>query len=253
VPAKVNYNNAALSGLQLIDSRLKNKINLALDNLQPGKENGLFDILENVNQKSLDFMVDRARKNLKESTYENATNPRERTGRLDAALANKGNHVVTAEGFLFMVASRLDGSPAPYWRAIEQGSRASVGRRIPLTFRAGNYSQYYQRYGPESDKRNDVPGRKPVYKDIRARYSGEGSDRKTRSKDAKAYLTKKKIPKSRRLQGEAQFVTVKRPIRAYRYGGKAVDAFNAGDKYRQLLRTAIRQIDRIGLPIPTGF
>lgn len=155
------------------------------------------------------------------------------TGILEAAILNPANSSSNRDGFRFLLDERMAAevvnperpNKGTYYRAIEFGSAASVGRRLPLSF-----------FGP--DDYGIHPDRKRAGKRLgkpdrglpRGAFVG-GLDR-----------TEKNL---------GGFVIVKRPIRPYRYAGYAEARFELNNRayYKDLVVQAAAALRKQGVEV----
>lgn len=159
-----------------------------------------------VNRRAVVWLSARAQKQLKERIRYRGREQSRNQSLVELAGSYKLNSSFTNRGFHFFDPNKVRDSAAfPYYRAIEFGSRHSVGQRIPLAFiRGGRYVR------PEESPRKDYV----TYR------GGEHND-----------------------DGEriAYYVQIKRPIPAYYYITTAVESFKEERIYRQIILGMIRQ------------
>lgn len=202
----------------------------------------------------------------------------DRSGILERAILDPDTHRFTQAGFTFMVAEEMDAKVVnptryrgkdgkvkqhrgTYWRAIEEGSHASVGRILPLDFLDANGRvdpnphRAQKEIGPSSvpGAGNDENWR--MLDEHRGLPQGAfvgGMDRYRYSRHRRVEVT---IMLNRRLGISKSFmarrrptIEVRNPIRPYHYAREAVRKFEAGDYayYKGLL---IGEAERSGLKL----
>lgn len=194
-----------------------------------------------VNQRAVDQMAQWAVEELDRHMRrpENA-----RTGTLQRAILDPTTHRATRDGFRFLLADEMDAKvvnplrpdDGTYWRAIEWGSTASVGRILPLEF---------------LDARNRVikPNGGRAQKEIDGRGNVGGMDRYrySRHRNVKVSIRTRSGLKSFTARRRPT-IMVRNPIRPYHYARAAVLRFQASDYawYKDQLH---READRSGLKL----
>lgn len=207
--------------------------------------------VEQVNKDALKWVQGKAAANLEEKIQANQRYVRTRTKRLASAIRSPKYSQASDTGFAFLISSPELLAAVPYYLAVESGSRASVGRIIPLLFLGKN-----QLPGLDSQpKASTLADRlRSPQRPTSARGSGSGSRLPTtRNSDGQSLFKTDRIigpgefkrragSEAGALKGKhfdrqnAFFVKIKRPVPAYHYAEDAMREFEEKDIWGNLIR-----------------
>jgi hypothetical protein len=151
---------------------------------------------------------------------------------VDLAGDYKANSTFDANGFHFFDPAKVQ-PIAPYYRAIELGSRHMVGRYIPLTFFRGG-----TQVAPPSVR----------YQRVKGAVGRAGSGYTQRNVNSAYQLTK--AENGDQLRDYATYggrstpfvVRIRNPIRPYYYITTAVDTFRAQNRYQEIMQAQVRRL-----------
>lgn len=212
------------------------------------------------NKAALDYLVVEATKNLETHIRRH---PRARTGRLKLAIESRDSHHADNETIQFMIVDRMN-EKAAYWRAIEEGSRYWVGRRIPLFFLAAGAGGGGLRYGRDGSARvrhKVADGNDRGVQQART-FLGSGASRRRSTTWIAPDSKRGGTGSGAKAEGGLDFgvgsnrrnatVLIKNPVPAYGYGAYAWRQLTGrnGRKYRQFLRLSM---SRAGVPGARSF
>lgn len=238
-------------------------------------------IVEDVNREALKWVQRRAKANLNESIEKNQRFSRTNSKRLEKAIVNSKYSASSYDGFQFLVADSGILAAVPYYLAVERGSRASVGRLIPLLFLSKNKKSGEGSYNTNETTARQVrtprrpdPTRGNARRGARGRFIGPAqggsalSRRRTKTTPSQTvYKTDRIIGPSERLRqsgggsriyngqrlndfkgkhfgiDKAFFVRVKRPVPAYRYAEHAGAAFRDQKIWKKLMDANSTRLD----------
>lgn len=186
--------------------------------------------LLNVNRKALAQMQEWAAQELRRHIRRD---PGGHAGILENAILNPQNSAADRDGFDFLIDEAMarqvvnperpdDGT---YYRAIEFGSTASVGRRLPLSF-----------FGPDDSGIHPNPKR-----------AGKRLGKPDRGLQRGAFVG----GLDRHEKNLGGFVIIRKAIRPYRYAGYAIARFELDDKafYKGLIEQSAKTLKGVTLVV----
>lgn len=202
-----------------------------------------------INERAVRDLSGRAQKELRRRIRQRGRQQSRNKTLVDLAGDYRRNSIWDSKGFHFFVPSKV--TPiAPYYRAIELGSRHMVGRYIPLTFFRGGTQilppaarlQQVRRGAGQPGGRVYRPGGGAEQRAVRATQSA------TRNPDG-SFTPNNEVGDSLRdyatysgRRGTPYVVQIRRPIRAYLYISTAVDNFMAEDAYSKIVESEVRRL-----------
>lgn len=233
------------------------------------KLNGKGGAIEEINQAALKWVQNQAVQNLDASIERNQRYKKTRSRRLEKALVDPRFSKADEKGFSFLIQSPELIETVPYYLAVEKGSRASIGRVIPMLFLGLKGDDLKSqprrdtpaaslRYPKRPDPRRGNNRRNPKTGRFANQSSGVSRLPQTRYKGETIYKTDRSIGPSERRRREAAgqlkspffdksnafFIKVKRPVPAYHYAERAGVAFRNQNVWRSIMgtkRTEIKQ------------
>lgn len=287
---KVRYLAEQLRPIQNLDTRVRVAFDFARSDrlfklaveVETGyrKFTGKGGEIAKINAECLRWVKDRAAANLEESIQKNQRFKRTNTKRLERAIRSPKWSRSSETGFQFLIHSPALLEEVPYYLAVEVGSRASVGRYLPLLFlgKAGD--------GPISLSTNETQARA-----LRTPRAPDPTRGNNRGRNAKGHFLKRSarsaLPTERtdggrqtrfktdRIIGPSErarqkggdfkgarfsrdnafFVQIKRPVPAYHYAANAAADFTSEkifDKKLELRKAAIEKKTKAKLKIFNG-